>query len=446
MVAVLARRSREYAPGISSASTNQVSGGSFDANGNSTASGYTWDIENRLTMAVANVTWAYDPRGKRVFTETSTNENGATCEIDFYGLQRKKLAAFPCQYNNSGVFSVSAPAYNVYFKGKLIQSNNVIVTTDRLGSVRGTSNNETMRYTPYGTERTSTSDGREKWGTYFRDMGTGNDYSDQRYKPIGQGLFLSPDPGGIRTADTKNPGSWNRYPYSLNDPINLFDPTGKVACDPDSDDGCGDADDDSSDDGGGGGGDADDTASASSDDNSDQASQAPAQSNTQNPNCGPPQTGAGFGVLAGAGVEAGLGPLGGATAQGAAGGGAFINGSRQVSLGGFLSGGATAYSGNSKAGAPPQPTSPSVVGASAGYGVGVFFTNGGSGKQLTGPFQTFSASVGVGSLSVTFSWGTSNGVSIFSIFGGVLPYGGGLGLSGSGLVTTTGAISTSTCQ
>jgi len=43
-----------------------------------------------------------------------------------------------------------------------------------------------MRYAPYGDERTSTADGREKWGTYFRDAGTGNDYADQRYKGVGR--------------------------------------------------------------------------------------------------------------------------------------------------------------------------------------------------------------------------------------------------------------------
>ena len=117
----------------------------------------------------------------------------------------------------------------MYFGAKLIRSNNVTVVTDRFGSVRGTSNSEVMRYTPYGTERTRTSDGREKWGTYFRDMGTGNDYADQRYKGVGMGAFLSPDPGGIATANPSNPITWNRYLYANADPANFNDPNGLYA-------------------------------------------------------------------------------------------------------------------------------------------------------------------------------------------------------------------------
>ncbi len=209
-----------------SAATNRTSTQSADANGNSTASGYTWDMENRLLSAVSGTFWAYDPHGKRVFTEVSGSNT--TCEVDFYGIGGRKLAAIPCQYDTSGVFSTGTPLYNVYFGGKLIRSKNVTVVTDRLGSVRGTSNDEVMRYTPYGTERTSTADGREKWGTYIRDAGTGNDYADQRYKGVGMAEFLSPDPGGIMTARPKNPESWNRYAHVVGDPINFTDRHGLI--------------------------------------------------------------------------------------------------------------------------------------------------------------------------------------------------------------------------
>jgi len=45
-----------------------------------------------------------------------------------------------------------------------------------------------MSYYPYGEEKTSTADGREKFGTYFRDSGT-QDYADQRYYGVGTGRF-----------------------------------------------------------------------------------------------------------------------------------------------------------------------------------------------------------------------------------------------------------------
>jgi RHS repeat-associated protein len=118
---------------------------------------------------------------------------------------------------------------NVYFGKKLITAGGVSVVTDRLGSVRANGQGESAAYYPYGEERTSTVDGREKFGTYFRDA-IGQDYADQRYYGSGTGSFSTPDPGGIKTANSGNPASWNRYAYTLGDPINMFDPTGTYPC------------------------------------------------------------------------------------------------------------------------------------------------------------------------------------------------------------------------
>jgi len=136
-----------------------------------------------------------------------------------------------------------ASGENVYFGGKMIRSQGVTVATDRLGSVRGNSNGERMAYLPYGQERgnPTTPDGREKFGTYWRDSTMGVDYADQRYyayQAVGSwsaGRFMSPDPGGVATADPTNPASWNRYAYAVGDPANGNDPTGQIVCfDPDA--------------------------------------------------------------------------------------------------------------------------------------------------------------------------------------------------------------------
>jgi hypothetical protein len=44
------------------------------------------------------------------------------------------------------------------------------------------------------------------------------------------GRFWTVDPGGVKAADPRNPTSWNRYAYTLGDPINMFDPTGTYPC------------------------------------------------------------------------------------------------------------------------------------------------------------------------------------------------------------------------
>ncbi len=137
-----------------------------------------------------------------------------------------------------------------------MQSKGYTVATDRLGSVRWSSLGGVTEYIyfPYGEERTGTSNDTEKFGTYTRDS-SGQDYADQRYYGVGTGRFWSVDPGGIRTANPRNPISWNRYGYAGGDPINRFDPTGRIDQDTESvDDATNDEDCEDCDDGGGGGG------------------------------------------------------------------------------------------------------------------------------------------------------------------------------------------------
>jgi RHS repeat-associated protein len=216
------------------ATTNRRTGGdgttTYDANGNVTQwgqAGYGWDIENRMTSNGA----AYDPWGKRVAVGT---------QVYFYSLSGQRLTG------PNGV--------NRYFGGKLIQSNGVGVATDRLGSVRANGNGERMVYTAYGTERTSTADGKEKFGTYFRDA-TGLDYADQRYYGH-EGMFLSPDPykAGKGSGIITDPTSWNRYAYVGGDPINFIDPTGnrRRCVGPSDDETCWDEDDEDAGNGPGG--------------------------------------------------------------------------------------------------------------------------------------------------------------------------------------------------
>jgi RHS repeat-associated protein len=86
------------------------------------------------------------------------------------------------------------------------------------------------KYFPYGQERPSaTTDGKEKFATYFRDSETGLDYADQRYHQPGMGRFMTPDSYG-GSASQKDPRSWNKYAYTEGDPINFIDPRGALQC------------------------------------------------------------------------------------------------------------------------------------------------------------------------------------------------------------------------
>jgi RHS repeat-associated protein len=212
---------------------------SYDANNHQTGVGYdaNGNGPGRYTVENRNMGWgpvyAYDPSGKRVMVEASPGGSGDNnYQYSFYGITGQRLVTVGCtNVDGQTLPSCWILGQNVYFKAKLLVSNGVNVVTDRLGSVRANTQGERFSYYPYGEERTSTVDGREKFGTYFRD-GVGQDYADQRYYNGGAGRFSTVDPGGVAAASLSSPTSWNGYAYTGGDPVGLADPSGLMADDP----------------------------------------------------------------------------------------------------------------------------------------------------------------------------------------------------------------------
>jgi RHS repeat-associated protein len=125
------------------------------------------------------------------------------------------------------------------------------VFSDLLGSARALMNNSGVNsstvvarhdYLPYGEEiwagsglRSSTQgfgaidNTSRRYAMTDRDNTTGLDHTDWREYDNFAGRFTSPDPyGGSGTTD--NPQSFNRYTYTMNDPVNGVDPTGLTTC------------------------------------------------------------------------------------------------------------------------------------------------------------------------------------------------------------------------
>jgi len=85
---------------------------------------------------------------------------------------------------------------------------------------------------------------RQKFTSYQRDNETGLDFAEARYYSSTQGRFTRPDPYNIifgmnvgRNARERaqvrgsymfQPQNWNRYTYCLNNPTNLYDPSGLI--------------------------------------------------------------------------------------------------------------------------------------------------------------------------------------------------------------------------
>jgi RHS repeat-associated protein len=199
---------QSYDPGTNHAVANPQF--AYEANGNEVWPSASYDGENRMTSPDGYNTYIYDPQGKRVWAS-------ATGALYFYDI-------FGKQVSTNG---------NVYFGNRMVVSQGGAVVTDRLGSVRSGGNGGAMSYLPYGVEQTATPNNQTKFGTYLRDGNSstlGLDYADQRYYNPWYGRFNTPDPGGVKTSNPADPGSWNRYAYTRGDPINNFDPTGTDPC------------------------------------------------------------------------------------------------------------------------------------------------------------------------------------------------------------------------
>ena len=216
--------------------TNRQTGESADANGNictsytsSCPKPYTYDVENRIRFVGGSSTtpvetaYSYAPGNKRVWRGNWSGYTQTLDEVTFWGANGQKLTTYSLSMYNYNLVATSTGS-NYYFGGKLVKNTGGYVTPDRLGSIG--------KYFPYGQERPSaTTDGTDKFATYFRDSETGLDYADQRYHQPGMGRFMTPDPyaGSAKGSD---PSSWNRYTYAGGDPVGNVDPSGLLdACD-----------------------------------------------------------------------------------------------------------------------------------------------------------------------------------------------------------------------
>jgi RHS repeat-associated protein len=206
--------------------TNQLSGPTYDLNGNMTVGAgatMSYNEDNRMSTAQESSGgveyYYYTPDGKRFYRQMA---NGDT-QYTLYGAHGEALGTFSVQGSSSHT------EMSVYFGGRRLwqgpyyssaNGSQGAVFADRLGSNRNTGN-----YYPYGDAVGTAPQDQVGFATYTQDSYTGLDYADHRMYASTYGRFNSPDPYR-RSAKPRNPGSWNRYAYALGDPINGSDPTG----------------------------------------------------------------------------------------------------------------------------------------------------------------------------------------------------------------------------
>lgn len=206
---------------------------------------FSYDAYGRVTSATGS--WfsqnsTYDCEGRRV--QTAATVGGVSYRTMVYDI----FGQLVVDYNGSGGTIVESE--NVYRGGQLLarydapQSAWKYLLSDAQGTTRTVMNNNGSSssvvarhdYLPFGEEigsgigLRSSGQGyggsdlnRLRYAQTERDDVTAQDHTWFRKYESLSGRFTSPDPlsGTIR-----NPQSLNHYSYSINDPVNLMDPTG----------------------------------------------------------------------------------------------------------------------------------------------------------------------------------------------------------------------------
>jgi RHS repeat-associated protein len=217
-----------------SGNNNRMDGYSYDAAGNLLSDGtttYTYDAENRIISATnganGTTTYIYDADGKRL----RKTANGVVTDY-LYDSNGHQIAAV----NGSGAWVrgevYGARRHLATYKGGT--SGNIYFTfADHLGTERvratvGGTVAESCTSLPFGDWLTCT--GSDSSPMHFtakeRDSESGLDYFGARYYSSQLGRFTSADPS-LKSGLASSPQSWNRYAYTMNNPLGYVDTNGK---------------------------------------------------------------------------------------------------------------------------------------------------------------------------------------------------------------------------
>ncbi len=206
----------------------------YDANGNMTQrieNGVTWtqiyNAENRLqSLNNGTTTWlfSYDGDGNRV---SHLMTDGVTATATYY------FMGGGYEMTSDGTNTTVRKYYAIAGQTYAMNDNGTMkyFLTDHLGSVVGITGAdgtllEQSRYLPYGQARgdVGSISSTDKMFTGQKDLANTGllDYNARMYSSE-LGRFIQPDsivPGA------GNPQAWNRFSYTLNNPVNYVDPSG----------------------------------------------------------------------------------------------------------------------------------------------------------------------------------------------------------------------------
>jgi RHS repeat-associated protein len=216
-----------------SGNNNRADGYTYDAAGNlqvdNQLCSYTYDAEDRITAVTGGTcsaaTYGYDVFGRRISKAT-----GGVTTYYLYDRENRPFveASSATAWTRMELYAgtrhvgtytgTTGPAYFDYADW---------LGTERVRTPSSGAIYETCTSLPFGDGQTCT--GSDVSPMHFtgkeRDSESGLDNFGKRYNTSGMGRFMSPDPL-LSSGHPSNPQTWNRYAYTVNDPLNIVDPTG----------------------------------------------------------------------------------------------------------------------------------------------------------------------------------------------------------------------------
>jgi RHS repeat-associated protein len=193
--------------------------------GGTCVSGCSGSISVAINGFIASISYADPATFMSVADALSTALNGSGSPVTAYSSCPPFRARSCGVYMSTVALGVSANyPFSVTASGPLVVTPSGSTLTGGADAVPAAPNFD-LTYAPFGEISTQTGTVDPSFAGLRQDTVAGLYDADNREYSI-QGRWPSPDPGGLSTAHPENPQSWNRYAYSLNNPLALSDHSG----------------------------------------------------------------------------------------------------------------------------------------------------------------------------------------------------------------------------
>lgn len=224
-------------PGPSNSFTggnNHMDGYSYDAAGDLLSDGhctYTYDGAGRISSvsSCASASYIYNASGQRVYKETGTIEKAYVVDLAANAVAHFTYNGTAWSYDRGEVYA-GGRHLATYNSGTLYYNQSDWLGTERMRTTSSGTPCEAIQSLPYGDgQNTIAQNGGcgDPSPLHFtgkqRDAESGLDYFGARYNDSSLGRFMTPDPLNGKLG---NGLSWNRYLYTLDNPVTFTDPTG----------------------------------------------------------------------------------------------------------------------------------------------------------------------------------------------------------------------------